>query len=376
MPEKDFSEIAKLSERYNKDPESRIFVQLADAYRKNNMIDEALEVLNNGLRYHPQYPLAYLIMGKCFFDKRMFPQAKESFEKTLTSDPQNIVALRMLAQTCELLQDKEGQIAAYRTILNFDPFDASAKQNFERLAASQKKEPLYTISMAQEYERQHNLSKALEVYEQLLSSDSSDLLLQKKVSELKQKLEEEKKEIKEEKLEGPQLEAAVEARNFRKEPEPSEVAVARETTRDVEKEIKSKEKAEEVLSLEDFLVEETKEKRLLEEPIPAPPEVPLPETKIETTPTIKEELIPKREEPAPAEPTPVTPEQPKPEEKIETAPPIKEPIPKREEPTPAEPTPVTPEQPKPEEKKKEEEPQKTREEDFKSFQDWLSGLVK
>jgi hypothetical protein len=68
MAERDFSEIAKLGERYNKEPTSKIFVPLADAYRKNNMIDEALEVLNKGLEYHPQYALAHLILGKCYFE--------------------------------------------------------------------------------------------------------------------------------------------------------------------------------------------------------------------------------------------------------------------------------------------------------------------
>ncbi|MEO0191020.1 MAG: tetratricopeptide repeat protein, partial [candidate division WOR-3 bacterium] len=112
MAEQDFTEIARLAERYNKDPKSRIFVQLADAYRKNNMVDEALEVLNQGLQYHPQYPLAHLILGKCYFDKRMYNQAKDALEKTIELDPVNIVALRMLAQVCETLKDESCQVKA------------------------------------------------------------------------------------------------------------------------------------------------------------------------------------------------------------------------------------------------------------------------
>ena len=188
MLERDFNEIAKLTEQYYKNPKSRIFVQLADIYRKNNMIDEALEVLNRGLRHHLQYPLAYLIMGRCFFDKRLFSQAKESFEKTLALDPQNIVALRMLAQTCGMLHDKEGQVTAYRAILNLNPSDAATKEKFERLASSQKKDSHYTSSMAQEHEKQRKLSEVLEVYEYLLSSHPSDVSLQETVKELKEQL--------------------------------------------------------------------------------------------------------------------------------------------------------------------------------------------
>jgi len=188
MAEQDFSEIAKLSERYSKDPKSRIFVQLADAYRKSNMVDEALEVLKQGLQHHPQYPLAHLIQGRCFFDKRLYTQAKESFDKVIKFDPQNIVALRMIAQVCETLKDEAGQIAAYKGLLAVDPSDATAQEKLNVLEALQKKQSFFTITMAQEYERQGNLAEALKIYENLGFSDPSDLGIQERIRDLKQKL--------------------------------------------------------------------------------------------------------------------------------------------------------------------------------------------
>jgi tetratricopeptide (TPR) repeat protein len=205
MGEKDFSEIARLSERYNKDPKSKIFVQLADAYRKSNMIDEALEILNKGLAFNPNYPLAYLILGKCYFDKRMYEKAKESFGKTLNYDPQNIVALRMLAQTCEATKDEDGQMEAYRGILTIDPFDTQAKEKLTQLESLHKKGPIYTVTMAQEYETQGNLEKALSIYENLSFSDPTDLVLQQKVAKLKERTKRERQALQEEKIEGLQL---------------------------------------------------------------------------------------------------------------------------------------------------------------------------
>ena len=188
MPEHDFSEIAKLSERFSKDPKSRIFVQLADAYRKSGMIDEALEVLKQGLKFHPQYPLAHLIMGRCYFDKRLYTQAKESFETVIKFDPQNIVALRTLVQVTENLKDDAGQIAAYKGLLAVDPTDAGAREKLNALEAAQKKQSFYTITMAEEYERQGNLAEALKIYQQMSFTDPTDLVLQEKVSGLKQML--------------------------------------------------------------------------------------------------------------------------------------------------------------------------------------------
>jgi tetratricopeptide (TPR) repeat protein len=221
MGEKDFSEIARLSERYNKDPKSRIFVQLADAYRKNNMIDEALEILNKGLAFNPTYPLAHLILGKCYFDKRMYEQAKEAFNKTLTHDPQNIVALRMLAQTCETTKDENGQLEAYKGILSIDPFDAQAKEKLTYLESLHKKEPLYTVAMAEEYEKQGDIEKALSIYENLSFTDPSDLVLKEKVAQLKEKTKKEEKEITEEKIEGLQLDTYFQPEELDKKEEPA-----------------------------------------------------------------------------------------------------------------------------------------------------------
>ena len=226
MGEKDFSEIARLSERLNKDPKSRIFVQLADAYRKSNMIDEAIEILNKGLAFHPNYPLAHLITGKCHFDKRQYEQAKESFDKTLSYDPQNIVALRMLAQTCEVTKDEDGQIKAYQGILAIDPFDAPAKEKLTNLESLHRKEPLYTIAMAQEYEKQGNFKKALSIYENLSFTTPGDLVLEQKVTELKEKIggEIEKPGPAEENIEGLQLDTSLRPEDLDKqvEPEPTQ----------------------------------------------------------------------------------------------------------------------------------------------------------
>ncbi len=430
MPERDFSEIAKLGERYNKEPTSKIFAPLADAYRKNNMIDEALEVLNKGLEYHPQYALAHLILGKCYFDKRMYAQAEESFKKTLSIDAQNLVAYRMLAQTCEHTKNEEGQIAAYKGILAIDPLDTVTKEKLDRLASLQKKEPLYTVSMAQEYENQGDIVKALSIYEQLLFTDPSDLLLQQKVKALKGRLAEEQKvEELEEKAEEIEVDThyrlddllqktesiPTELPEVPPEPEPhppktDETKSAESMAPSVSPSEKEEpdQKQEEVLSLEEFLIEtaerpeeressterdeETKEPESL---IETPKEVKPPETserpslEIERT---NEKIAPQEEEPssepleietAAFQPPSETPEDQSAEEPIESEAKF------AEEPKPPEPTipeesleslekhveekPESPQTEKPEEKRG---PSKPKEEDFQSFKDWLSGLLK
>ncbi|MCK4941849.1 tetratricopeptide repeat protein [candidate division WOR-3 bacterium] len=415
MNEADFSEIARLSEKYNKDPKSRIFVQLADVYRKNNMGDEALDVLNKGLEYHPQYPVAYLILGKCHYDKRSYIQARDAFEKTIALDPQNIVALRMLAKTCEVLKDETGQINAYKSIVNIDPLDTNAKERLSMLEAIQRKEPLYTVAMAEEHEKQNNLDEALKIYENLLFSDPSDLILNQKVTELKKKVTEEKRKLEEEGIEELQIEKVFKTDELVSEragdgaetPQPS-VEGGEEPAAPTQNEIQS---------LEDFLVEELEQaaektaaqpateditektvlptqdmpfdipepvepaelKAVIEEKVEEPPpiEVPQPTEPLETTDTTP----PETETPPKPKETPdgvretettglkedVVASEPQPEVSVE--PPATEPV------TTAPPEMTQPPEAKVEEEKK-EEPKKSKEEDFKSFQEWLSGLLK
>lgn len=219
----DFSDISKLNERYARDPTSRIFVQLADAYRKNNMVDEALDVLNKGIEYHPQYALAYLVIGKCYYEKRAHVQAKDAFEKTIALDPQNIVALRMLAKTYEMLKDDKGQISAYKSIIAIDPLDNQAKERLAMLEALQRKEPLYTLAMAEEYEKQGNLDEALRIYENLLYTDPGDPILRQKTAELKKALEQRMKKATEEEVIDLQLERMFQPEELAAAPPASDV---------------------------------------------------------------------------------------------------------------------------------------------------------
>jgi len=429
MAEQDFTEIARLAERYSKEPKSRIFVQLADAYRKNNMVDEALEVLKQGLQYHPQYPLAFLILGKCYFDKRMYAQSKDALEKTIEFDPINIVALRMLAQVCETLKDEACQLRAYKGIVSVDPSDEMARGKLKTLESGQRKGQVYTITLAQEYEKQGNLQEALNVYEQLGFVDPTDLVIKQKIKELRDKISgvikevkrEEEKKVAELKLENYfQPEEISVVPPSVEVPKPPDSALG-EHIIDLEKQIelptveevkpepvvemkepKKVEEPEEILSLEEFLVkpsapvEEIKPEPIIEEPVQPSVIEETPEEKVSSgiilekpveQPVVEEKVSEKEPEMIP-EPEPEASIQELIERPVETeVPPPAEPVKEVIAEPPVEriqevaaPEPVekpAEEKPAPaEEEKKKEEPPKPKEEDFKSFQDWLSSLLK
>src|SRR5213083_2217828 len=83
------SEIEKLEQRYRENPKGRNFAPLADAYRKA------------GLQRHPDYVSAHIVHGRCLIDQKNDPAASEAFRKVLALDPENVLALRMLAEIAE-----------------------------------------------------------------------------------------------------------------------------------------------------------------------------------------------------------------------------------------------------------------------------------
>jgi tetratricopeptide (TPR) repeat protein len=126
-------EIEKLSERLAKDPKSLVFSSLANAYRKHNMVDEAIEILQKGLEIHPNYASARIVLGKCYADKRMYELAKEQFQKALEGDPQNVVVLENLANVYKTLNQHTEAFDLYRRLLDLDPLNEKFEKEVEEL---------------------------------------------------------------------------------------------------------------------------------------------------------------------------------------------------------------------------------------------------
>ncbi len=92
------TEIDKLREKVEKDPNSRLYVPLAEEYRKEGMMDEAIEVLQKGLERHPGYMSARVSLGKIYHAKGQMDEARIEFESVVKSIPDNLYAHKKLAE--------------------------------------------------------------------------------------------------------------------------------------------------------------------------------------------------------------------------------------------------------------------------------------
>jgi tetratricopeptide (TPR) repeat protein len=89
--------IRDLERRLDLDPGSRLFVALAEEYRKVGRIRDALSALQKGNLAHPGYVAAQVALGRVYVEAKQTTDAIATFTKVLSADPGNLVAAKSLA---------------------------------------------------------------------------------------------------------------------------------------------------------------------------------------------------------------------------------------------------------------------------------------
>jgi tetratricopeptide (TPR) repeat protein len=89
--------IRDLERRLDLDPSSRLFVSLAEEYRKIGRIRDALSTLQKGNLAHPGYIAAQVALGRVYVEAKQTTDAIATFTKVLAADPGNLVAAKSLA---------------------------------------------------------------------------------------------------------------------------------------------------------------------------------------------------------------------------------------------------------------------------------------
>lgn len=127
------AEIEKLETRHAENPEGRFFVPLANAYRKAGALEQAEALLRAGLREHPEYLSAHIVLGRCLADRGAMPEATEEFQYVLSVDPQNLIALRTLGELAAADGRVDDASRWYEELLAVDPMNEDARRALDAL---------------------------------------------------------------------------------------------------------------------------------------------------------------------------------------------------------------------------------------------------
>jgi tetratricopeptide (TPR) repeat protein len=87
-----------LRRRVQLDPASIAFAALAEEYRRAGRYDEAIATCTAGLQRHPSYLSAHVTLGRALLEVGQYDEAREELEHVLRIAPENLAAIRGLAE--------------------------------------------------------------------------------------------------------------------------------------------------------------------------------------------------------------------------------------------------------------------------------------
>ena len=106
-----------------KNPDSRVFAPLAQAYRKLGMLDKALEILHIGIREHPKYALGHLGLAQCYADLDKYQHVYEVLKEFAQQDRNNLKLQNLFAESCIKIGKEDYALETLKYLLFINPKD-------------------------------------------------------------------------------------------------------------------------------------------------------------------------------------------------------------------------------------------------------------
>jgi tetratricopeptide (TPR) repeat protein len=130
----DSQRIEDLRRRVQKDPASIAFAQLAEECRRAGRHQEAVDVCRAGLAIHPGYLSARVTLGRALIELNELDVALGELTTVLKSAPENLAAIRGLAEIHHRRGELAAALAQYRAALALARNDPDLQQTVAELA--------------------------------------------------------------------------------------------------------------------------------------------------------------------------------------------------------------------------------------------------
>ena len=211
MADANMAEIEDLKKKLSQNPDSLIFVPLADAYRKSGMLQEAIDVCKAGLERHPTYTSARVVLGRIYSEKEQLDEAITELKLVEKSDIDNIMVHSMLGNVYIKKKMYAEAVEQFQRVLSLNPEDAETQDKLqEALSAKQspvppapaaekpkekpketpEKEPEKKLDVgksmkaAELYTKKEEFDNAIEIYREILEGDPENMIVQQRLREV------------------------------------------------------------------------------------------------------------------------------------------------------------------------------------------------
>jgi tetratricopeptide (TPR) repeat protein len=126
--------IEELQRRVHKDPASIAFAQLAEEYRRAGNYEEAVRVCRTGLAKHPSYLSARVTLGRALIELEQYEEAQTELDYVLKSAPENLAAIRGLAEIHQRRGELDQALKQYRMALGIAKHDPDIEQSVQDIS--------------------------------------------------------------------------------------------------------------------------------------------------------------------------------------------------------------------------------------------------
>jgi len=122
--------------RYESDTTGRTFLPVADILRSHHHVDEALELLTQGVERHPTFTVARVVLARELLQKGLIAPAWRAIEDSPVSLRENVLAQKLRFKLSLLLGDFGVARSTYQHLLAHQMLDADTKKIGDHLELS------------------------------------------------------------------------------------------------------------------------------------------------------------------------------------------------------------------------------------------------
>jgi hypothetical protein len=155
----DNQRIDDLRRRVHKDPASIAFAQLAEECRRAGQFEEAVDVCRGGLKLHPGYLSARVTLGRALVELNDLDTALDELTTVLKSAPENLAAIRGVAEIHHRRKDLVAALEQYRAALALARNDPDLQRTVDELAREIEPPPPPPHADGLSFEQMHEIFK-------------------------------------------------------------------------------------------------------------------------------------------------------------------------------------------------------------------------
>lgn len=125
-----------LRQRVDANPDSPLFMSLAEEYRRRGMLDDACAVMEKGVERQPALDVAHLVLARWYVARQMYDHARQSLLRLLERDPASVHGRKLLGQVYSHLGAYDDASEEYARAHALDPVDEEVREVLRSLGRS------------------------------------------------------------------------------------------------------------------------------------------------------------------------------------------------------------------------------------------------